>query len=148
MIDCGFTGTRNGMTEKQKVAVVYILSQLQHKVDKYRHGDCVGADQDFHEILTKSGFNDQIELHPCDIDSQRAWCKAPVIHEPKPPLERNKDIVRQSSILLVCPSGEKEVLRSGTWATYREGLRRNKNVIIVYPLGKYKKILPPNTKPF
>lgn len=146
-VDCGFTGTRKGLTEKQSIALVYLLSQLQHKVNKYRHGDCLGADVMFHDILVRSGFYDQIELHPCDLKTQRAFCKAPVIHEPKPPLERNKDIVRQSSILLVCPSGEKEVLRSGTWATYREGIRRNKNVIVIYPNGKYTKTLPLN-KPF
>ncbi len=47
----GFTGTRKGMTEFQKTEVRRLLTEYMHGRDmEAHHGDCIGADTDFHNI--------------------------------------------------------------------------------------------------
>ena len=82
------------------------------------HGDCIGADEQFHNhfvYITKV-----MHAHPCDMLDLRAHCEADVIHEIKPPLVRNRDIVRSIDVLIAAPAQDHEVKRgSGTWATIR-----------------------------
>jgi hypothetical protein len=136
----GFTGSRSGLSYQQQIAIVYILMLLEKNVIKFRHGDCVGSDEQFHKILVQVGWKDQIEIHPCTIKNKRAYCKAPIIHDPKPPLDRNRDIVDNSDLLIVCPKEKEEQLRSGTWATYRYAKQVSKRIIIITPDGKYQKL--------
>ena len=61
----GFTGTRNGMSEKQTERVREILSICREEL-RYlcvMHGDCVGADADF-DALAK------------DVGIAWTWCNA------------------------------------------------------------------------
>ena len=43
----GFTGTRRGMTSDQQIRVTLLVAELGPK--EAHHGDCVGADAEFHE---------------------------------------------------------------------------------------------------
>lgn len=48
----GFTGTREGMSPEQKRVTREIISQLiTTSVHTAVHGDCIGADTDFHHII-------------------------------------------------------------------------------------------------
>lgn len=138
-LQLGFTGTRAGLTTQQSIALVYILSRIEKQLVKIRHGDCKGADNEFHDICVRCGMYDLLELHPCNLANQRAFNKAPKIHKPKPPLARNRDIVLSSDLLFVCPKEDKEIIRSGTWATYRESIRQNKSSILFPPKGGFIK---------
>ena len=51
-------------------------------------------------------------------------------------LDRNKDIIEVSDLLIICPKSEEEELKSGTWATYRSAKKINKNIMIIYPSGR------------
>lgn len=64
-----------------------------------------------------------------------ALALADVVHEPRPPLERNRDVVDASDVLLACPGGMAEEQRSGTWATIRYARKAGKPVVIVWPDG-------------
>jgi hypothetical protein len=143
MAALSFTGTQTGMTNHQKITVVYLISQLEKNIESYHHGSCIGADAEFHEILEKAGYWDLIEIHPCDLKSKQAKCKAPIVHKVKPPLDRNKDIVNASDILIATPKEFNEVLRSGTWATIRYAKKLGKVVFLVLPNGKYTKLVSP-----
>lgn len=116
MIRVGFTGTQLGMTDAQKARVDQLFAEFEYGAVEFHHGDCVGADEEAHDLAENHSFD--LEIHPPDDDSKRAFCHAPVIHEPKPYLVRNRDIVDSTEVLLACPNGE-ERLRSGTWATVR-----------------------------
>jgi len=132
-ISIGFTGTQVGMTKEQKNTLEKYL-KISLSMSEYHHGDCIGADQEFHEILEKLG-TDKIIIHPPIKKNKRAFCKAKTICEPKEYLDRNKDIVNESEILIATPKEFYEQLRSGTWSTVRYAKKNKKRVFIIYPNG-------------
>jgi hypothetical protein len=83
-------------------------------------------------------------VHPPTDDRKRAFCTGNGADwEPKPYLERNHDIVDETTILIACPNGE-ERMRSGTWATVRYARQRILNhegqlTIIISPSGQVTK---------
>jgi hypothetical protein len=133
-ISVGFTGTREGLTVQQKAEIVNILKQLKHIT--VLHGDCVGADTDFHNLCLDYNKNNSeneilIQIFPPDDDKLRAFNIAHVYMDPKPYLTRNENIVKQSDILIACPIDKNtEVLRSGTWSTIRKARKLNKPIYI------------------
>ena len=102
---------------------------VEKPVDEFRHGDCVGADAEAHELIT--GLCPTIIIHPCHISTMRAWCKAQTVLGIKAPLERNHDIVDAVDILIAAPYTNEEQLRSGTWATIRYARKQGKQVIVL-----------------
>jgi hypothetical protein len=125
----GFTGTSKGMTPYQKQIVLELLQEL--KPDLVRHGDCVGADTECHLIATS--LNNPTCIHPPDNDIKRSFNQSDCILPAKPYLDRNKDIVDMSDMLIATPETAKEVTRSGTWSTVRYAKRTGKEVIICSP---------------
>jgi hypothetical protein len=132
----GFSGTAKGMTDRQYAAVetfvVGARSQEGEGLEEAHHGDCVGADLEFHGIVM---FRAQmIYVHPPSDPKARAWTSNAIILPPKPYLARNKDIVDSTDVLLAAPEGEERSYpRSGTWATVRYAKARGKLVLVVYP---------------
>ena len=139
-ITIGFTGTQLGMTALQKAAVSGLISEL-HPVEA-RHGDCIGADADFHNIvrLTSEHENRAIRItsHPPINKSKRAFCKVDVEEIPLDYLDRNRQIVAKSDVMIATPKGFEEELRSGTWATVRYARKAGKRLYIVYPNGEVR----------
>lgn len=130
----GFTGTRYGMSKFQVITVEKLLKGLSPTI--VHHGDDQGSDLAFDIIAFK--LNIPRHVHPPTNTKRSAGIQAEQMSAPKPYLARNKDIVRECDILLAAPKSNKEVLRSGTWATIREAHRQNKKVITVWPNGEYK----------
>jgi hypothetical protein len=133
----GFTGTRNGMTSEQRTVVEKILRRLEP--EWVVHGDCIGADGNFHDIAIRlRSYSDdkyRIRLRPCDL-SARAWCEGGDDVTPvKKPLVRNGDIVADADLQIGTPSTHKEVMRSGTWATIRRARKSGTPLVIVWPDG-------------
>lgn len=129
----GFTGTRNGMTEQQKTAVRSLI-RLEVVSGEVHHGDCIGADEDFHNICYSE--NIPIFIHPPINESKRAFCEDAIeVYPAKEYLERNYDIVDCSEVLIATPIGYVEELRSGTWATIRYAREQSKPVYVVFPDG-------------
>lgn len=140
----GFTGTRIGMTYRQKHVVEGILYDFFEVTQdamcddpdwtfEFHHGDCVGADEQFHNMVFEWG---KVIIHPPEFKSMRAFCKSDYILPPKPYLERNHDIVDASELMIATPKESEEILRSGTWATVRYARKKKKIVIVVYPDGR------------
>ena len=125
----GFTGTRRGMDSHQKWEVAILVAE--NKPTEVHHGDCIGADTDFHEICME---HIPIVIHPSNLKT-RAWNYAGVTmeHEPKPPIVRDHDIVDSVDMLIACPAQNYEILWSGTWATIRYARKVGKLVRIIYP---------------
>ena len=125
----GFTGTRKGMTGYQQQAVQEFL--VDTNVSEVHHGDCIGADAEFDRIAESLGI--PRVAHPCDIMSQRAYCKAETVLPSERPLTRNKAIVDSVQFMLAAPKEIGEVLRSGTWATIRYARKSARPVRIIFP---------------
>lgn len=119
----GFTGTQNGMSDQQKIALKQFLEEY---CNEFHHGDCIGADEEAHQIALMIGIP-RIVIHPPIHVSKRAYCYHKYSHEhsfvvqlpPKDYLDRNHDIVNDTMGLIAAPKSDQEELRSGTWATVR-----------------------------
>lgn len=133
----GFTGTRRGMTEAQKKTLAAIVESSD--CSEVHHGDCIGADEDFHDIVERLALGMTIVIHPSNCDAMRAYKGEgefdTLVLPPKPPLDRNRDIVACSEVLFAATHGYEEESRSGTWATIRYAREKGIPVAIVRPDG-------------
>ena len=130
----GFTGTRKGMTDGQKESLSELLGSLNRIVAVVHHGDCVGADAEFHGICHEFGF--QIHIHPPTNQKHRAFCQSADFEEkPKAYITHNYNIVNACDLLLATPSGA-ERTRSGTWSTIRYARQQDKKVIVITTNGE------------
>lgn len=136
----GFTGTRNGMTEAQVVEVAHLITKQCAANGRCvgLHGDCIGADANFHRLAEALGYD--MQCRPCTFDSMRAHTGAREIAEPTNPMARNRAIAKQCDVLIGCPPNDTELKRgSGTWATIRYGVKYGKPVWVVYPDGRVER---------
>jgi hypothetical protein len=129
----GFTGTRDGMTPSQRARVLEIL----RGATEAHHGDCIGADAEFHELAVYLGV--PVVIHPPEGRRYRAYCNAAEairIERPKPYLARNQDIVIASDLLVASPKERTEPAPArgqGTWSTVRFARRYARPCEVVWP---------------
>ena len=104
-----------------------------NEISEVHHGDCIGADEAIHNICCE---NYKIVIHPPNNPSMRAFCYSECILYEKDYLDRNKNIVDKTDMLIAFP-GSTEVKRSGTWATVRYARKKNKRIILIYGNGQF-----------
>lgn len=135
MISVGFTGTRRGMHPRQQARVFSILHNLRSYIEEFRHGDCIGADEQSHELAKILGF--KVIIHPPTETTFRAFCQgAWEVVDPKDYLARDRDIVRASTLVIAAPRTKEEEKRSGTWYTARYAQKRRRGLLIVHHDGE------------
>lgn len=134
----GFTGTRYGMTAAQMHALQRLLEELNP--EEIRHGQCVGADAQFHELASDVvGFRLVRHMHPCDFAGCRAHdLRAEFVEPPEPALVRNLKIVQAADIVIAAPREAIEQQRGGTWSTWRAAVKLGKPTYLVLPDGTVK----------
>lgn len=138
----GFTGTSNGMTNAQMTSVKRLVDTYVHwGATVARHGVCIGADEEFHQICRQVGHL-YIIGHP-GITSKgliykRSKVECDEMLEAKFFLDRNDDIVVQSTILIATPKEVIEQMRSGTWSTVRRARDHQVPYAIVFPNGEIR----------
>jgi hypothetical protein len=130
-MNVGFTGTRLQLSNTCITNLKQVLEYLN--VTTFKHGDCEGADTIAHNIAKQLGYS--VEVHPPNVDSKRTFCDGDIIHDPKPYIDRNKDIVDECDILIATPHTNHETIRSGTFSTIRYARKKGKKIIIIYPDG-------------
>ncbi len=146
----GFTGTRHGMTVAQRAEVASLVATFARSppaeadVEFYprlvcHHGDCIGADSEFHDIARS--VDALIEIHPGPLhDHQRqAGRWGHVRHPALPHMRRNKIIVLESEVMIATPFEAEEQLRGGTWSTIRMARAAKRPLAIVWPNGTHNK---------
>jgi hypothetical protein len=135
----GFTGTQQGMTFRQYESFPNLMDVLSRMTNEYHHGDCQGADDQFHSwIVMYDNRPIKIVSHPLDNPYKRAYCTFSgnfEIRPQKPYLDRNLDIVSETDLLIATPKEYVEVVRSRTWATIRYARKQKKPIYIIYPDG-------------
>src|SRR5688500_19624512 len=109
----GFTGTRHGMDPDQKAEVFKLLEECVDLADAYgqeievHHGDCVGADEEFHYMAAGFGkFIHQIVKHPPKDTKLRAYCRGGIELPPQDYAVRNFNIVMVADKVLAAPPTE------------------------------------------
>jgi hypothetical protein len=130
----GFTGTRHGMTFEQKQLVANIIRG--ERGTHAHHGDCVGADAEFHAISDLIGLT--IIGHIPVNESDRAFCTFHASMPALPYMRRNAEIVRCSDIMIATPFEMDEQERGRTWRTIAITRRARKPLVIVLPNGLCK----------
>jgi hypothetical protein len=117
------------MTVRQKQALRDLLAGYPGAT--LHHGDAIGADAEAHDIAEALGC--RVVIHPPAIGTHRAFKTAAEIRAPRPYLDRNKDIVRGTALLIAAPAEATEQLRSGTWSTVRYARRLGRQVRLLSP---------------
>lgn len=136
-IHVGFTGTRAGLTDRQRD---WLWGYLRHKDCYFHHGGCVGADEQAHSIAGAAYWCRGRVVHPADVPPHlRGDCPLRYPHDAllpeRPPLERDEDIVRAAQTLIAMPERPSPQLGSGTWSTLRIAMRLGVPWIVVAPEG-------------
>ena len=137
----GFSGTRHGMSHAQKRGVISVLAEIG-PATQYHAGCCVGADEEFTVIVSVYSHDYAIVGHPSALKQLTSkvcadFCN--LVFPAKPPLERNRDIVEATDVLVAAPETAEEQLRSGTWATIRYARKLGRPVYLVMPDGSVRK---------
>ena len=127
-----FTGTQQGMTVQQKLAVRDLATEMSP--NEVHHGDCIGADADFHHVIRLILPRTTIHGHPPRNQSKRAFCKVDVWWPEEEYIARNHTMVDHCPFLLATPDGP-ERIRSGTCATVRYARKFKRPICIVCPSG-------------
>jgi len=120
----GFTGTQEGMSQHQKEQ--FVLKMLELSPTEFHHGDCIGADDEAHDIVREFFPNVKIIIHPPIADSKRAYKRGDEYKLPESYLVRNHNMVDAVEYLIGTPKQNAEILRSGTWATIRYARKTGK----------------------
>jgi hypothetical protein len=132
----GVTGSRDGCTPKQLQSLCDLLRLMQSRdhISQLHHGDCVGADAQANRIA--NDLRIRTVAHPPKNPTLRAFCTSRECRTPRGYTERNHEIVDECGQLIVLPKEEKEIVRSGTWATCRYARSRGDVLVfIVWPDG-------------
>lgn len=134
--DIGYAGPREGITSAQEAKVLELLA---HKEFRAHHGDCIGGDARFDAVVRTIAGCHGVTIRPSNMPNLRAFC-APryphdIVCDPKPPLERNADMIAAITLLVATPESGREELRSGTWQTIRLARRAKREIWIISPDG-------------
>lgn len=133
----GFTGTRHGMTVAQRGAVARLLDELAPAAFVGHHGDCVGADAEFHD-LCRARPGSVIVIHPgpvSDLEHQ-AGCLGDELREALPHMRRNKNIVLASTVMIAAPFEDTAQDYGGTWRTIGMARKANRPLAILQRSGQ------------
>jgi hypothetical protein len=135
-MDVGVTGSRHGLTLAQMTAVTRELVQIMinHFMGAHdlHHGDCQGVDVQVAAIA--AGLDYFTVAHPPSDERLRGFHPSRAIRPPADYLQRDRDIVDETELLLACPDGP-ERPKSGTWYTINYAHRIGRRVVLIQPDG-------------
>jgi hypothetical protein len=141
MRQIGFTGTRHGMTPLQRAGVAAILQQVAGAGEFVaHHGDCVGADAEFHDLCRElpQSF---IVVHPGPLDDlpNQAGRVGDERRTHLPHMRRNKNIVVTATVMIAAPFELTQQAHGGTWRTIEMVRKAKRPLAIVSPDGAVAK---------
>ena len=131
----GITGTHKGTQPRQMKMLRTFVGSLVF--DEAHHGDCIGVDAEFHDIVRELS-KAIIVVHPPSNPKRRAWKQGDFILKEKPFMVRDDDIIDESNLMFAAPFQFNEQGRgSGTWAVIRHTRKARKPLIIIWPDGTF-----------
>lgn len=142
VVRIGFTGTRWGMSVEQKKAVADLVNELVNRDERFEahHGDCIGADSQFHDIVDVYPRR-WIVGHPGPADDvgRQAGRLFDFRHGPLPHMRRNRAIVDISTVMIATPFEDEEQKHGGTWKTIGMTRRACRPLAIVLRAGDVRR---------
>ena len=119
-MNVGFTGTRTGMSAAQSVQLRWMLAVFANDgpQPRFHYGTHETA-----TLLADSAARDIADRLGYECVSYHA-----VVGEE---LDRDRQLVAESHVLVAAPRTDKEEQRSGTWATVRYARRRGIPVVML-----------------
>lgn len=132
----GFTGTRDGLAPEQADSLTSLFGRIhgQGMFSEFHHGDCVGADE--HAHLIACYLQVPVIIHPPMKTTLRAYCAGAYrMRTPRPYLDRNRQIVTDTDLMVATPNSYAAYPGSGTWATIAHAREQDRPVFLVYPDG-------------
>jgi hypothetical protein len=133
-VKIGFTGTREGMTVGQIAALTYLLNEKIPRPVEAHHGDCVGADAEFHDLVRELLPGSKIVIHPPIKDTHRAFKAGDEVWAQFDYLLRNAAIVSESEAVIAAPKSMADQT-GGTWWTIRDARKQKVRLLILEPDG-------------
>lgn len=146
----GFTGTRDGLTNKQLAWLVTTFEDgvADGTIREVHHGACVGADASVHAQALEC----EVPVHVWPPVNPRYIAvetltphRLVTVHARMPYLDRDRVIVGAAAGLIALPKQNEQpdrMLWGGTWYTVDFAERMMKPVIICYPNGVVEQRLP------
>ena len=128
----GITGTREGATEYQLAELRKVLAEL--KGTEFHHGDCNGVDVQAAAIARELGY--RIVCHPPKLTEEQGYFGGDEMREPAGYLQRDRAIVDECDVLLVCPKQMEWQPKGGTWYTHDYAKKQNKPYNVIWPEEK------------
>jgi hypothetical protein len=99
------------------------------------HGDCIGADEEFHYLCIQHDI--AVTIHPPEDPRLRAFCPGALyMLPPRPYLVRNREIVNSVNVMIAAPKETEEPMTArgqGTWSTVRYARKAERLLRIVWP---------------
>jgi hypothetical protein len=129
----GVTGTREGANDKQLKQVAEYLMSLGSGHELH-HGDCRGVDVQIAAIAKHLGW--RIVCHPPELTEQQGFFGGDEVRAKKGYMERDRNIVEETELLIVVSLQDKWQPKGGTWYTHDYAKKKGKSVKIFYPNRK------------
>ena len=133
MTKIGFTGTRHGMTDEQKIEFEKLIKAKDFK--EFHHGMCAGSDEIAHHLIEEDKEDVNIIGHPPTWSGSVAQLSCHNVMAEDTYHRRNKDIVDSTDFLIATPDA-KERVGSGTWKTVRYARKKGKRIYIIHKNGR------------
>lgn len=137
----GFTGTRAGATLQQLDRLESLLKDYKPADSsassplEFHHGRCVGADEQAWYVAMALGY--RTIAHPPIKSRFDAHTADDEVRPKRSYLDRNKNIVDETQLLLAAPRTFERTIRSGTWHTVRYAEHKKRPIIIIWPDGAF-----------
>lgn len=133
MLKIGFTGTRQGMTKKQKTEFEKLIKAKNF--EEFHHGMCIGSDEEAHNLIEQDKTSVKIIGHPPIWSGSVAHLPCHLQMPVDTYAKRNKNIVDSTDYLIATPD-DKERPGSGTWVTIRYARKQCKKIYIIHKNGR------------
>jgi hypothetical protein len=111
----GFSGSRDGLLPRQEAWLVAFLVKNKESVKRVYHGDCVGSDAEFHDLVREIIPEAEIIIHPPTNPRFRAFKKGDETMKPDEYLRRNRRIVAACDYLVAFPREEENNDKCVKW---------------------------------
>lgn len=129
----GVTGTREGATDAQLDALISYFESVKCAFELH-HGDCLGVDVEVAAIARN--YQGRIVCHPPSKTEMQGYYGGDEVRKPKGYLERDRNIVNETELLLVVPLHTEWQPKGGTWYTHDHAVKTGKPVKIFWPDGR------------